>query len=586
MSLPSAKNNISTQTKLHYIERQDWLIIILISVISTIMLFANIGYKYLWQDEAATAVLGERMMKYGKPLAYDGKNLITMDFITHKDEQIMDYLTGNAQTAIQYFIDRRDFKTDTTWIGQPWGQFIVAGISLSFLGHNTIAARAPFAAAALITVILLYLFIKKHFQDRWMALIAVFLLLFNTYWILHSRQCRYYALTGLMLMITMMVYAYWQKGGKFGWVFFVLSGWCWFQVDFGSFWPVIGILLMLALFHSWQRWTETVKAATVLAIAVAPWVLYYEISGRLKTALLPWRFKLLGNLFNMNQFTIPIIFLIAAGLLLAYKWRKMSSLPQQLILACLLIFPVSLIWVTSVAPWYFHRYYVHYTPLAALLMAWLFVEFGKWVGQNGKTIKLPVIVAFVISFTVVLCPLPSNLVTWMIPRADLTIRFNPLGTFIRPEFTILKDEILGDGFDPNRTVIELIKTKARPTDEILVNYEDIPFMFYTNNPIRGGLSCFRVEDRSSMPRFLVVRKSVSFVYWPAFMREIKRYNWKGISVNASAAVFGNNPEPACQPEWLFAWHAHNNYVLPKLIVAERISDTTDIDSELSSTTKK
>lgn len=585
MSLQYPNNNISAKTKPHYIERQDWLIIILISVIATIMLFANIGHKYLWQDEAATAVLGERMMKYGKPLGYDGTNLITMDFITHNDEQVIDYLTGNAHKAIQYFIDRRDFKTDTTWIGQPWGQFIVAGISLSLLGHNTMAARAPFAAAAFLTVILLYLFIKKHFQDRWMALIAVLLLLFNTYWILHSRQCRYYALTGLMLMITMMVYAYWQKGGKFGWVFFVISAWFWFQVDFGSFWPVIGILLMLALFHTQQRWTETVKAATVLAVTIAPWVWYYEMSGRLKTTLLPWRFKLLGNLFNMNQFTIPMIFLIATGLLLVRKWHKMSSLLQQLILACLLIFPVSLLWVTSVAPWYFHRYYVHYTPLAALLMAWLSVEFGKWVGRNGKIMTLPVIVAFIISFMIILCPLPSNLVAWMIPRADFTTRFNPLGTFIRPELTILKGEIFGDGFDPNRTVIELINTKARPTDEILVNYEDIPFMFYTNNPVRGGLSCFRVEDRSSIPRFMVIRNSVSFVYWPAFMREIKRYNWKVIYMNASAAVFGNNPEPSCQSEWLLAWYLHNNYVLPKLIVAERISDTYDVDGRMSSLSK-
>ena len=81
-------------------EWQDWLIIILTSIIATIMLFTYLGDKYLWQDEAATAVLGERMMKYGKPLAYDGKNLITMDNFAQEDRQTINLRTGNAQAAI------------------------------------------------------------------------------------------------------------------------------------------------------------------------------------------------------------------------------------------------------------------------------------------------------------------------------------------------------------------------------------------------------------------------------------------------------------------------------------------------------
>ena len=35
---------------------------------------------------------------------------------------------------------------------------------------------------------------------------------------------------------------------------------------------------------------------------------------------------------------------------------------------------------------------------------------------------------------------------------------------------------------------------AAPNDEILINYEDIPLMYYLPNPIRGGISAFRVED--------------------------------------------------------------------------------------------
>lgn len=60
--------------------------------------------------------------------------------------------------------------------------------------------------------------------------------------------------------------------------------------------------------------------------------------------------------------------------------------------------------------------------------------------------------------------------------------------------------------DPNRIVVEWLKQNAAPSDEILVNYEDIPLMFYLPNPIRG-LSAFRVEDDAKTPpAFVVLRR--------------------------------------------------------------------------------
>lgn len=32
----------------------------------------NFAGQYLWQDEAATAVLAQRLLRFGKPLGYDG----------------------------------------------------------------------------------------------------------------------------------------------------------------------------------------------------------------------------------------------------------------------------------------------------------------------------------------------------------------------------------------------------------------------------------------------------------------------------------------------------------------------------------
>src|SRR5512137_2012600 len=120
------------------------------------LLLWRLDAVYLWQDEAATAVLAERMLKYGKPLAWDGRNLITMDSMADEDPATLHERTGNVDAMLRYLVARKDFRADTTWVNQPWGQFVAAAASLGVLGHGTWQARLPFALAGLATVLLLY----------------------------------------------------------------------------------------------------------------------------------------------------------------------------------------------------------------------------------------------------------------------------------------------------------------------------------------------------------------------------------------------------------------------------------------------
>jgi len=120
---------------------------------------------------------------------------------------------------------------------------------------------------------------------------------------------------------------------------------------------------------------------------------------------------------------------------------------------------------------------------------------------------------------------------------------------------------LGRRIDPNRAAIEWVRERAGPTDEILVTYEDLPLQFYLPNPVRGGIPAFRVEDRSAEPRFLVLRRSVPFLHWPVFQREIARYAWQRFELAAPDIVYGNNPDPSWQPAW--------TPEAPPLVVAER-----------------
>jgi hypothetical protein len=114
-------------------------------------------------------------------------------------------------------------------------------------------------------------------------------------------------------------------------------------------------------------------------------------------------------------------------------------------------------------------------------------------------------------------------------------------------------------------VIDWLRQNAAPADEILINYEDLPLMFYLPNPIRGGIAAFRAEDDAKTPpTFLVIRQSVPFVHWPVFQREAGRYQWMEVPVKAPDVLWGNNPDPMAQ--------AQDFATERKIIVARRATD--------------
>lgn len=509
-------------------------------LVAAVFLFANLGEKYLWQDEAATAVLGVRLVKFGRPLAYDGVNLITMDHFAAEDVETLDRRTGDPEAAVRYYADRGDFRPDTAWTGQPWGSFLVAGASVSLFGRDTVAARAPFVLAALLTVGLLYRLVRREFRDPLLACLAAAVLVANVYWVIHARQCRYYALSGLMLVVTLAAFARWQRGRPLGRALFVAAAWCWFQVDFGSLWPTIGLFLLSATWTSWPRVKGVVLVGVALGAAVAPWVWYYQLAGRVKESAAPWSDKFLLNLANVNQFLIPLPLLLAAGVVLAIRWPRLDPVARKVLAVGVGTLLALLAWVPTVTPFAFYRYVVHATPLAALCVAWLACEVATWAVGRGA--RAPVAVA--LAAFVVACPFLSDLAM----TAPAAPGGASPGSLLRPEWGVLYEEVFAPGQDPNRRTVEALARVASPGDEVLTNYEDIPLMFYTDYRVRGGMPCFRVEDASrGPPRFLVYRWSVSFVHGPVFEREVKRYRWRPLPSGIPDVTWGNIPDPRFRP---------------------------------------
>ena len=518
--------------------RLEVMTLVIIGGLAALLLLWGLSEKYLWQDEAATAVLSVRMLRFGRPLAYDGINLITIDHFAAEDAHSITQRTTNPKAAVDYYISRGDLKADTVWKWQPWGQFVFAAISFKVLGQTTLAARLPFALAALATVLLLYRLVRTYCDSPLMASLAAVLLVLNTYWILHSRQCRYYSVSSLFLILTLMSYAHWQWGGRWGAAPFVMAAWCWFQVDYGTVWPVFGVLFLDAFVAHRRNLWRPAWVGVALAATIAPSIYYYELWGRLGVQHGNWNQRFKGNLFYMNQYVVPGLIVLAVVALVVWRWNSLPVPERRLVgIACAIIGALSL-WVPTAAPTAFLRYVVVVTPVGCLLTAWVLVR-----GCGSRANQFAWLCAMVLVLTPwVSMPPPLDA---LIPRPAWSKR----GSVFRPELSTLCSEVYGHRPDPNRLVVDWLKRNAAPADEILINYEDIPLMFYLPNPIRGGLAAFRVEDDGKRaPRFVVLRRTVGFVHWPVFRREVERYVWIPVPLKVPDVRWGNNPDPMAQGE--------------------------------------
>ena len=503
--------------------------------LAAILLFWNLDWKYLWQDEAATAVLSMRMLKFGRPLGYDGVNLITNDNFAAEDPATIDERTRDPKVAVAYYIQRGDLKPDTAWKYQPWGQFVLTAISLKLFGATTLAARLPFAIAGLGTVLLFYWFVRKYFNNVLTANLATFFLVLNAYWMLHNRQCRYYSLSSFFLVLTLINYGRWQwDRARFGLALFLVTGWCWFQVDYGTVWPVLGVLFLDACWAARGRdiW-KPVSAGLLFLAAVAPFVYYYELWRRRSVQLDTWSFRFQHNLFNLDRYVLPVAALVAASILIIRQWRQLTDPQRRLVAIAIGVIIALSLWVPTVAPEAFLRYMIPAAPIGACLLAWVLVRLLRRYRTAFTWVAATVITATSLLSMPLRPFLPPPSRYLVVPDA-----------FIRPELSIVFSEIFTDQPDPNRIVIEWLKRNASPSDEILINYEDVPLMFYLPNPIRGGIAAFRAEDDAVVaPRFLVLRRSVPFVHWPVFRRVFQRYHWVQIPTEAPDYLWGNNPDP-------------------------------------------
>jgi hypothetical protein len=498
--------------------------------VAALLLFWGLADKYLWQDEATTAVLAARMLRFGRPVAYDGVNLLSNDLPQSEDQTTIAERVGSPEAILDYEARRGDFGPGFVWIRHPWGQFVPVALSIKLLGQTTLAARLPCVLAGFAAVLVLYRFVLRRFRSVTMATIAALLLLANANWVLQARQCRYPTISSLFLVLALMTYARWQSDARWGAAAFIATVWLWFQVDYGTVFPVLAVLFLDSFLAEPRRWHRTAFAGAVLAATLAPCAWYYQIWRRHDVPIGTWSTRATANLFNINEYVAPAMVLVAAWVLLGRRSEHLPSLERRLVTVAIAI-PLALaVWLPSVEYLPFLRYAIIAAPAGALVAAWLLVTAA---GSRPA-------IAWVGAAIFALTPWMSLPLQSAIPQPE----WYAGSSWFRSEIPDAVSEIFGRRPDTNRIVIEWLRRNADPSDEILVNYEDFPLMYYLPNPIRGGVAAFRAwDDSKGPPRFVVLRKSVQFVHWPVFDQELSKYRWEPIALEAPDIPWGNNPDP-------------------------------------------
>ncbi len=513
------------------------LALVVVALLAAVPLLWGLGDRYLWQDEAQTALLAERWLLHGRPLAFDGRNLLTMDRYEALSPEQARPVYSEADAAIRHFVDRGDFKADTTWTGHPWGQFAAAAVSMSALGKGTWQARLPFALMGIATAVLLYAVARRRFGSPLVGPAAVGLLLTNVYWILHARQCRYYAASSLLLLVTLAAWLRWQDRRRFGAAGFVVAAWFWFQFDYGSVWPVVGILLAEALRRSWRSPREPLLAGLGFALAVLPFIFFYEMLDRLGPPAVPWWDRFLGTLSLFDHYVLATPLLAAAAV-----WGRRRPAEAGLIALTVVLEAAFVVWVSLSAPYPFHRYVVGLAPLGCLLAAWLVAEVAQLARKRGTQIGWTVALVTLLALT----PFATLPLSWIVPERYQ--RAGPRNGWLRAELGLFAAELRGKLPDPGRVVIAYLEERLEPGDEVLINYEDNPVMFYTGARVRGGIPGFRIDAADGVaPRFAILRRSATFSTVEPVARAILRQRWVEVPVRAPDIPWSNIPDPAFRP---------------------------------------
>ena len=432
-----------------------------LTLVAALLIFPGLGDRYLWDDEAETALLAKNVLRFGVPVAWDGVNLVSQEC-------------------------GADYDANYLWRQTPWLPIYLTAGSFALLGDSTVTARLPFALLGLLSVPSMYFLARRAFGDRPTALIAAGSLMLSVPFLLHVRQGRYYALAIFAAIWALSFFFMLPARRRLAAAGLALALTALLHTSHLLFFALAAGLVLGFVVIGFDRAVFPWLGSALIATAVVglPWMVGADLgekSGFLLARNSPQIF--VGNLgryaARIELYAFPALLLTASlvGTAAATRARLDLRAPWARTCLFLLALVITHLAVVATVPFVFFRYLITLLPVWALLQACAI----RWLAGRSRVLAVAVLL---------LALLPD--------RADLV-----RGRF---SLTLLKhvDEITHHVPGPIEAIVTHLRTAARPGDRVFISYGDLPLRFHTSLEVRGGQGCQSLAGWPA-PRWVIFR---------------------------------------------------------------------------------
>ncbi|NQT00046.1 MAG: glycosyltransferase family 39 protein [Candidatus Omnitrophica bacterium] len=492
-------------------------VLLLLILISIFFLFTNLGNIYLWTDEAETGFLARNILTFGYPRASDGIN------------------TARIHGQWSHF---GKYDQHYLWTVQPWLQFYVAAASFALFGVNNFSARLPFALFGLGSIILTYYLSQKLFQNKIISRISTTLLVFSVPYLLHMRQCHYYALLPFFTLCLILYYLKFVEQKRFAILGITISATLLFHANYGAFISTLSaISLHYLIFHSKQRKISKLLLALIpTCLLTIPWFFYLRpLSHVTKLDLNNLRRQFEFYTRTINKYVFPLAFFAIVSLLAYFKVRikpfaEAAGKKSQIWLIVLTI--AAGIGLLIFVEQRIFRYMIHAVPFLYILQG---IILANWFKKSK-----------ILTCLVLIVMLSSNFFN------NPKIKF-PIYDFLW--------ELTHDYDGPNEGIVKFLNANAKPGERVKVPYADRPLIFYTKGLIVEYKGDF--EKAETFPEWIIPRRHwVSDKFWKSPYHQKILSSYEKIELDYSDLQWGNRPEPG--------FHKYRTVTdAPKVIIFKR-----------------
>ncbi len=475
----------------------------LLVLVAATFLLTRLGQRYLWQDEAQTALIARTVLEHGVPLGSDGRNFFSQELGAEYGGLCPATLPGATPLGC-------------LWRWHTWLPFYVTAGFFRVLGATTLAARLPFALFGLATILLVVRHAWVTCGDRRVALIAGSLLTLCVPFVVLARQCRYYAAAAFFSLLGLHFYAGMRAGRRAATAGLVAAATLLFHVHYIYCATLLATLLAHSAWRERAVWKRVFVACTVVSVLASPWVVWLAGMKYQDRYGGEW-FRVFTLVKNLGGFlepvllrTFPPLFLVGLGLLLALRRRRGLSapVPSREHEVLLVYLGVSLAALSPTSPAPFYRYLAPLLPVLCLLLARpvaLALEVHRLAGPG------------LLALLVVSGPLPS-----------------------------FAYELTHDYHGPVEGMVRHLQREGRAGETVAVTYEDLPLKFYTDLRVVGGLTGQDVSPGRTA-EWIVLRANAVCDKDQAVADDLRRtvawQDYQRIELDAPDTLFDNREGP-------------------------------------------